>query len=89
MDGHWAAAVAGHVEKGESVFDAAVREAVEEVDLTDVHLMPLCMVHRTGNGRRACGLLLRRHGLGWAARIVEPDKWADPAQARPRTPGRV
>ena len=30
MDGHWAAAAAGHVERGETAYDAARREAVEE-----------------------------------------------------------
>jgi 8-oxo-dGTP pyrophosphatase MutT (NUDIX family) len=49
MDGHWAAAAAGHVEAGETVFDAAVREAAEElgirIDAED--LMPLCAMHRT------------------------------------------
>jgi len=49
MDGHWAAAAAGHVEAGESVLDAAVREAAEElgirVDPDD--LVPLCAMHRT------------------------------------------
>ena len=31
MDGHWAAAAAGHVEKGETAYDAARREAAEEI----------------------------------------------------------
>jgi 8-oxo-dGTP pyrophosphatase MutT (NUDIX family) len=34
MDGHWAAAAAGHVEAGESVLEAAVREATEELGIT-------------------------------------------------------
>ena len=29
MDGHWAAAAAGHVERGETAYDAARREALE------------------------------------------------------------
>ncbi len=49
MDGYWAAAAAGHVEEGESVFEAAAREALEEVGVTiepaDLH--PLCAMHRT------------------------------------------
>lgn len=53
-DGHWAAAAAGHVEAGESVHAAAVREAAEEIgvviDPTD--LAPVTAMHRThGNGR--------------------------------------
>jgi 8-oxo-dGTP pyrophosphatase MutT (NUDIX family) len=47
--GHWATAAAGHVEAGESVFVAAVREAHEElgvvVDAADV--VPLCAMQRT------------------------------------------
>jgi 8-oxo-dGTP pyrophosphatase MutT (NUDIX family) len=49
MDGHWAAAAAGHVEAGESVFDAAVREAAEElgIRIDPVDLVPLSAMHRT------------------------------------------
>src|SRR5665647_2683547 len=53
MDGHWAAAIAGHVEAGESVVDAAVREAREEVgaDVPASALTPLTTLHRTdGSG---------------------------------------
>ncbi len=38
MDDHWAAAAAGHVEKGETAYDAARREALEEVGVTDLEL---------------------------------------------------
>jgi 8-oxo-dGTP diphosphatase len=31
MDDHWAAAAAGHVERGETAYDAARREALEEL----------------------------------------------------------
>lgn len=49
MDGFWAL-VAGHVEEGESVYAAAVREAREEVgvELAAEDLTPLCGMHRTG-----------------------------------------
>lgn len=49
MDGYWAL-VAGHVEQGESVCAAAVREAAEEVGVTlaPEDLTPLCCMHRTG-----------------------------------------
>jgi 8-oxo-dGTP pyrophosphatase MutT (NUDIX family) len=49
MDGHWAAAAAGHVEAGESVFEAAAREAVEELGITidPADLVALCAMHRT------------------------------------------
>ncbi|MDX6278757.1 MAG: 8-oxo-dGTP diphosphatase [Nocardioidaceae bacterium] len=54
MDEHWACAAAGHVEAGESVFEAAVREAAEELGVTidPSDLEPLTGMHRTaGNGR--------------------------------------
>jgi 8-oxo-dGTP diphosphatase len=49
MDGHWATAAAGHVEAGESVLAAAVREAAEElgIDIDPADLVPLCAMHRT------------------------------------------
>ncbi len=48
MDGHWAAAVAGHVEEGESVHEAAQREAFEEAGIRDLVLQPWCTMQRTG-----------------------------------------
>jgi 8-oxo-dGTP pyrophosphatase MutT (NUDIX family) len=48
MDGHWAAAVAGHVEKGETVVEAAQREAFEEAGIRDLVLEPWCTMQRTG-----------------------------------------
>jgi 8-oxo-dGTP diphosphatase len=49
MDGHWAAAAAGHVEAHESVLEAAVREAAEElgIGIRPDDLVPLCAMHRT------------------------------------------
>lgn len=48
MDGHWAAAAAGHVDAGESVAQAAVREAREElgVDVDPDDLVPITVMHR-------------------------------------------
>ncbi len=48
MDGYWAMP-AGHVEAGESVQQAALREAREEVGVTidPADLEPLCAMHRT------------------------------------------
>lgn len=80
MDEHWATAAAGHIEKGESVFDAAAREATEELGVTDVELTPLCAMHRTGTGlpvdERVDYFLL---AASWAGepRILEADKCAD------------
>lgn len=54
LDEHWAFAAAGHVEANESVLDAAVREAAEElgVHVDPADLVPLTAMHRThANGR--------------------------------------
>ncbi len=50
MDGRWAFGAAGHVERGESVHAAAVREAAEElgVHIQETDLVPLTVMHRTG-----------------------------------------
>ena len=53
-DDWWAAAAAGHVEQGETVFDAGVRETAEElgVDVVEAALEPLTAMHRTGGTGR-------------------------------------
>jgi 8-oxo-dGTP pyrophosphatase MutT (NUDIX family)/ribosomal protein S18 acetylase RimI-like enzyme len=49
-DGWWGASAAGHVEAGESVLDAAVRESAEEIGVAIAPdaLAPLTTMHRTG-----------------------------------------
>ena len=49
-DGYWAAGAAGHVEHGESVFSAAIREAAEELGVTilESDLRAVTAMHRTG-----------------------------------------
>jgi 8-oxo-dGTP pyrophosphatase MutT (NUDIX family) len=83
MDGFWAAAAAGHVEQGESVYEAAAREAREEVGVTiePVDLRPLCAMHRThGNARpideRVDFFFDCTHWLG-EPRMAEADKAVD------------
>lgn len=51
MDGHWAAGAAGHIEAGESIAEAAIRETAEElgVDLDPADLEPLGTMLRTQN----------------------------------------
>ncbi len=80
MDGHWAAAAAGHVEKGETAPDAARREAVEELDISDLRLDFVTAMQRTRGGEpideRIDFFFTSRSWRG-EPRIVEPDKCAD------------
>ncbi|MEJ3405908.1 NUDIX domain-containing protein [Rathayibacter sp. YIM 133350] len=48
-DEHWAFGAAGHVEAGESVVEAALREAAEEIGvrIASADLEPLTAMHRT------------------------------------------
>ena len=83
MDGHWAAAAAGHVEAGESVLDAAVREAAEELGITidPADLVPLCAMHRTvephGPIDERVDFFFTARAWSGEPRILEPDKCAD------------
>ena len=81
MDGYWATAAAGHVERGESVFDAAAREVTEELGVTGVHLAPLCAMHRTGATGdpvdERVDYFLRADAWTGEPVIQEPDKCAD------------
>ncbi|HEY0117183.1 MAG TPA: NUDIX domain-containing protein [Cellulomonas sp.] len=51
MDGHWAS-LAGHVDPGESVHEAAVREVAEEAGIVvdQADLVPLTVLHRFERG---------------------------------------
>lgn len=80
MDGHWAAGIAGHVEVGESVVGAAVREAREElgVGISPADLLPLTGMHRTNGGtdpleQRVDWFFSCRRWEG-EPRVMEPDK---------------
>jgi 8-oxo-dGTP pyrophosphatase MutT (NUDIX family) len=80
MDGHWAAAAAGHVERGETAYDAAQREAAEEIAVTDLGLEFATAMQRTANGadidERIDFFFTARSWAG-EPRITEPDKCAD------------
>ena len=81
MDGHWATAAAGHVEEGESVFEAAAREAAEELGVVDLQHEPQCAMHRTGRTGdpvdERVDYFLRARSWSGEPRILEPAKCAD------------
>jgi len=83
MDGHWAAAAAGHVERGETAYDAARREAAEEIDVHDLDLTFVTAMQRTDHSGYADPIDERVDffftARSWSGepRIVEPAKCAD------------
>jgi len=80
MDDHWAAAAAGHVEQGETAYDAAHREAREELGVGDVALEFVTSMQRTRGGEpideRVDFFFTARAWTG-EPRVMEPDKAAD------------
>ena len=80
MDGHWAAAAAGHVERGETAYDAARREALEELGVTDVELEFAFTMQRTQHAEaideRVDWFFTARSWSGEPC-VVEPEKAAD------------
>jgi len=80
MDDHWAAAAAGHVEAGETAYDAAHREASEEIAVKDLDLTFVTAMQRTRHAdaidERIDFFFTARTWTG-EPRIVEPDKCAE------------
>ena len=80
MDGHWAAAAAGHVERGETAYDAARREAKEELDVQDLDLEFVTAMQRTQHAdpidERIDFFFTARSWSG-EPRVVEPAKCAE------------
>lgn len=80
MDDHWAAAAAGHVERGETAEAAAHREALEEIAVTDLGLTFATAMQRTARklpiDERIDFFFTARSWSG-EPRIVEPTKCAD------------
>ena len=77
MDGHWAAAAAGHVERGETAYDAAHREAAEELGVTDVALEFAFTMQRTQHAEpidERVDWFFTAWSWSGEPRVVEPDK---------------
>jgi 8-oxo-dGTP diphosphatase len=80
MDEHWAAAAAGHVEQGETAYDAAHREALEELDVQDLDLHFVTAMQRTRGGEpidERIDFFFTARSWSGEPRIVEPLKCAD------------
>ena len=80
MDDHWAAAAAGHVEKGETAYDAARREALEEIAVTDLDLAFVTAMQRTRGGEpidERIDFFFTARSWSGEPRIVEPQKCAE------------
>src|SRR5688500_6925503 len=80
MDGYWAAAAAGHVERGETAYDAARREAVEELGVDELDLRFEFTMQRTRRDlpidERVDFFFTARSWRG-EPRIIEPEKCAE------------
>jgi 8-oxo-dGTP diphosphatase len=80
MDAHWAAAAAGHVERGETACDAAHREAREEIGVGDLELSFVTSMQRTRHDEpidERIDFFFTARSWSGEPRIVEPDKAAD------------
>ncbi len=80
LDDHWAAAAAGHVERGETAVAAAHREAAEEIGVDDLALEFVTTMHRTRHDlpidERVDFFFTARSWTG-EPYVVEPAKCAD------------
>ena len=77
MDGHWASGAAGHVERGETAYDAARREAREELGIEGLELEFVTSMQRTARAEpideRIDFFFTSRTWTG-EPRVTEPDK---------------
>ncbi len=80
MDDHWAAAAAGHVERGETAYAAAEREAAEEIAVSDLELEFVTAMQRTQHDapidERIDFFFTARSWTGEPT-VVEPEKCAE------------
>ncbi|MGC4110815.1 MAG: NUDIX domain-containing protein [Nocardioides sp.] len=79
MDAHWAAAAAGHVERDETAYDAACREAVEEIGVSPRELTFLTAMQRTQHAEpidERIDFFFSCRDWSGSASILEPGKCA-------------
>ena len=80
MDDHWAAAAAGHVERGETAYVAAAREATEEIGVDHLSLEFVTAMQRTASGEpidERIDFFFTATSWSGEPRIVEPEKCAE------------
>ena len=80
MDGHWAAAAAGHLEPLETAYDAARREAREELGVTGLELAYEATMQRTSTAaalEQRVDFFFTCRAWEGEPRLREPDKAAD------------
>ena len=80
MAGHWAAAAAGHVEQGETAYDAARREALEEIGVDDLDLTFVTSMQRTRRDQpidERIDFFFTARSWSGEPRVVEPEKAAE------------
>jgi 8-oxo-dGTP diphosphatase len=80
MDDHWAAAAAGHVERGETAYDAAHREALEEIGVGELDLTFVTSMQRTRSAEpidERIDFFFTARSWAGEPRIVEPLKCAE------------
>ncbi|GAA1478164.1 hypothetical protein GCM10009623_26100 [Nocardioides aestuarii] len=80
MDDMWAAAAAGHVERGETAWDAAHREAAEELGIAGLDLRFELTMSRTAHGEpidERVDFFFTATTFTGEPRIMEPRKCAD------------
>lgn len=80
MDGHWAAAAAGHVERGENAFQAAHREASEELGIAQLDLGFEFTMQRTQFSEaieERVDFFFSARSWAGEPRVVEPEKCAE------------
>jgi 8-oxo-dGTP diphosphatase len=80
MDDHWAAAAAGHVERGETAYDAVLREANEEIGVGHLFLEFVTAMQRTAHADpidERIDFFFTATSWSGEPRILEPEKCAE------------
>lgn len=77
-DGQWDCAAGGHLEKNESLSQACIREAKEELNITVKHVEFATMIHKNNSdlGETFVNVYFYSEDIEGEIKIAEPDKCA-------------